>query len=236
MFTDTARIRATVWGYGADATASGLAAAWWHGLLRYAPTITEVTVPRERRRKLLPQSRLRRRDLKPADVVEERGLRVTSLELTAIEAAVRRNGNATIMDTALQRHTKLPALWRAHMRNTGRHGSPAARVLLQGADDGARSPAERLFVRLLKAAGITGWKANYPLAGYVVDFVFLAQKVAIEIDGWAFHTDPEAFGNDRIRQNSISLLGWKVLRFTWFDLTEHPERVIAELRHALRGV
>jgi very-short-patch-repair endonuclease len=57
--------------------------------------------------------------------------------------------------------------------------------------------------------------------------------VAIEVDGWAFHNDPEIFVKDRNRQNNIALLGWKVLRFTWFDLTEYPQRVIAEIRRAI---
>ena len=53
-------------------------------------------------------------------------------------------------------------LWKAHLRNKGRHGSPAARRLLQAAEDGARSEAERILIRLLRAAGITGWKCEPP--------------------------------------------------------------------------
>ena len=45
-FTDAARVRSSVWSYGTEATTSGLAAAWWHGLTRFAPKIVEVTVPR----------------------------------------------------------------------------------------------------------------------------------------------------------------------------------------------
>jgi very-short-patch-repair endonuclease len=41
------------------------------------------------------------------------------------------------------------------------------------------------------------------------------------------------FVKDRNRQNNIALLEWKVLRFTWFDLTEYPKRVIAEIKHAI---
>ena len=59
---------------------------------------------------------------------------------------------------------------------------------------------------------------------------FPKQKVAIEVDGWAFHSDAEDFHIDRERQNNIALLGWQVLRFTWLDLTEYPQRVIAEIR------
>nr|WP_055117749.1 DUF559 domain-containing protein [Mycolicibacterium peregrinum] len=139
------------------------------------------------------------------------------------------------MDTALQRHTELRDLWRAHMRNKGRHGSPAARRLLIAAADGARSEAERLLIKLLREAGITGWKANYRLGRYVIDVAFPADKVAIETDGWAFHHDQEVFQKDRVKQNEIALMGWQVLRFTWLDLTEYPQRVIAEIRLAIRS-
>lgn len=137
------------------------------------------------------------------------------------------------MDRALQGDLELTELWRADFRNKGRHGSPSARRLLQAASDGARSEAERLMVRLLRAAKISGWKANYPVCGYVVDIAFPKQRVAIEVDGWAFHNDHRAFQRDHTRQNAISLNGWQVLRFTWLDLTQYPQRVVAEIAAAL---
>jgi very-short-patch-repair endonuclease len=233
-FTDASRIRAAVWGYGHLAVASGLAAAWWLDMTRFAPDIIEVTVRRDARLRRQPDTRLRRRDLSSRDIVERRGLRTTAPALTVIEAAVRRGGGAKLMDVALQRDVRLSQLWRAHLRNKGRHGSPAARRLLQAAADGARSEAERLLLKLLRRAGITGWKTDYPIAGYKVDVAFPQQRVVIEVDGWAFHSDPEVFAKDRKRQNAIALLGWQVLRFTWLDLTEYPDRVIAEIATAIR--
>jgi very-short-patch-repair endonuclease len=170
--------------------------------------------------------------LAPKDIVERNGLRVTALPLTVVEAAVRRGGGAQLMDSALQRHVELPQLWKAHLRNKGRHGSPAARRLLRAASDGARSEAERLLIKLLRDNNITGWKANYPLAGYKIDVAFGGDKVAIETDGWAFHSSQEDFQKDRERQNKLILLGWRVLRFTWLDLVEYPQRVLAEIRFA----
>jgi very-short-patch-repair endonuclease len=234
-FTDAARIRSAVWGLGAQATASGLAAAWWLELTRFAPDVVEVTVPRVSNHPRRPGTRVRRRNLCAADVIERGGLRVTAMPLTVIEAAVRRGGGPKLMDSALQRHVELRALWDAHLRNKGRHGSPATRRLLQAAEDGARSAAERLLIQLLKTAGITGWKANYPVAGYKVDVGFSACKVALEADGLAFHSDSDDFHNDRVRQNAIALAGWQVLRFTWLDLTEYPDRVIAEVKRAVRA-
>ena len=231
--SDAARIRIAVWSYGTGAAASGLAAAWWHSLTKFAPDLVEVTMPRGTNGRVHPGTRLRRRDLDPHDVVERNDLRVTALPLTVVEAAVRRGGGPKLMDTALQRHVDLTQLWRVHLRNKGRHGSPAARRLLHAAQDGARSEAERLLVKLLKEAGFTGWKANYPVAGYKVDVGFVREHVAIEVDGWAFHSDPHDFQIDRKRQNAIALSGWQVLRFTWLDLTEYPQRVIAEIRAAI---
>jgi very-short-patch-repair endonuclease len=232
-FTDAARIRAAVWAHGTRATASGMAAAWWWEVSRFAPALVEVTVPRTSNHPVRPGVRRRRRDLDPADVIERNGLRVTALPLTVIEAAVSRGGGPKLLDAALQRHVELRTLWNAHLRNKGRHGSPAARHLLHAADSGARSEAERILVGLLRGAGIMGWKANYPIAGYEVDVAFLIPRVAIEVDGLAFHSSADDFQNDRVRQNAIALAHWQVLRFTWLDLTMYPERVIAEIRRAI---
>jgi very-short-patch-repair endonuclease len=231
-FTDAARVRAAVWSYGERAAASGLAAAFWLDLTRFPPAIVEVTVPRDSNGRKRAGSRVRRRDLAAADVVERRGLRVTAFPLTVVEASVRERGGAKLMDSALQRDVTLREMWAAHLRNKGRYGSPASRLLLQAASDGARSSAERLLVTLLRDAGITGWQTNYPVGGYKVDVGFPGAKVAIEVDGFAFHSGPVEFQIDRERQNNIALLGWQVLRFTWLDLTEYPQRVLAVIRSA----
>lgn len=232
-FTDAARVRAAVWGYGDAATATGLAAAWWHDLTKYAPEVVEVTVPKVSNHPKRPGVRGRRRDLAPSDIVERRGLRVTALPLTVVEAAARRGGGMRIVDAAMQRHlVELTQLWRAHLLHKGRHGSPAGRRLLQSADGGAHSEAERTLVRLLRRAGITGWKANQRVGRWEVDVLFADARVAIEVDGLPFHSASDDFQRDRVKQNELSLMRWQVLRFTWLDLTEYPDRVLAEIRHA----
>jgi len=90
-----------------------------------------------------------------------------------------------------------------------------------------------LLVKVLREAGITGWRTNYSVGGYKVDVAFPKVKVAIEVDGLAFHSDSDDFHNDRVRQNNIVVLGWQVLRFTWLDLVEYPHRVIAVIRSAI---
>lgn len=75
--------------------------------------------------------------------------------------------------------------------------------------------------------------ANYRVGDYRVDVGFPGPKVAIEVDGFAFHSGVDEFQIDRFRQNGIVLLKWQVLRFTWLDLTEYPQRVLAMIRAAI---
>jgi very-short-patch-repair endonuclease len=62
---------------------------------------------------------------------------------------------------------------------------------------------------------------------------FPQQKVAIEVDGWAWHVDADRFRNDRRKQNALVRGGWDPLRFTWHDLDGHPATVLAEVTATL---
>jgi very-short-patch-repair endonuclease len=102
----------------------------------------------------------------------------------------------------------------------------------QFAIPGARSPAERLLVGILRRAGISGWVANHQItdaSGPIGDgdIVFPALRLVLELDGWAYHITPDRFRSDRERQNRLVAAGWTVLRFTWHDVTSRPDYVIA---------
>ena len=45
--------------------------------------------------------------------------------------------------------------------------------------------------------------------------------------------DRAPFIGDGGARNRLELLGVKVLLFTWWDYTEHPERLVAQVRAAL---
>ncbi|GAB2933080.1 type IV toxin-antitoxin system AbiEi family antitoxin domain-containing protein [Rhodococcus aerolatus] len=230
-FGDEARLRAVA--ASTDGVVHGLAAAWWHGLVARAPETPTVTVPPGSCPRPLDGVRVRRRDLDPLDVVERHGLRVTGVPLTVLEAAVAMRGGSTFLDRVLQRDTSLGALLRAHERNLGRTGSAAAGRLLAAATDPGSSAAERLLLRLLRRAGVRGARCAYPVAGYEVDVAFPLARVAVEVDGWAFHSDAVRFGRDRVRQNVLVADGWRVLRYTWHHLNDEPDRVVAEIAAAV---
>ena len=85
-----------------------------------------------------------------------------------------------------------------------------------------------------RAAG--NWIRNYPVLGEhgqvvaEIDFADPELKIAIEVDGRAFHSDRRSFERDRERQNMLVIRGWIVLRFTWERLVNDPEGVVAEIR------
>jgi very-short-patch-repair endonuclease len=99
------------------------------------------------------------------------------------------------------------------------------------------SAAERSLHRLLRVAGITGWKANRPILlrdlTFYVDVIVRKRKLVIEIDGRSYHTGTEVFETDRWRQNLLILDGWCILRFTWVMIEERPQEVIAMIREAI---
>ncbi|MFD6893969.1 DUF559 domain-containing protein [Rhodococcus sp. NPDC060086] len=231
--TPSVLLRAAVYGAGFDAVAWGPSAAWWHGLLDEPPTRHYVTVPHHRTRPRHHSICIRRRDLPWKDTVVVRNLPVTALELTVLEASVEMPNGSVLMDRALQRHTSLPRLERAHRRNSRRHGARAAARLLCSAGDGGHSEAERILHRLLRAAGLIGWRAHVRSCGYELDVAFEAERVAIEIDGWAWHRDSNRFRMDAERQNVLVNAGWHVLRFTWHALNDDPEGVLRQIEHAL---
>lgn len=232
--TDEGRVRAAVLWAGEPVTLSAIAAAWWHGLWLDPPSIVELTVPASRYPRARAGIRLRRRDLVDADRVGVRDLWVTSVPLTVLEAAVALGERGSeLLDRALQGRVRFDALHRAHSRNLGSRRAAAAGRLLVAAADRAASAAERRLLALLRAADVGGWRQHYRIDGYELDLAFADHRVAVEVDGWAWHSDARAFRNDRQRQNSLVLAGWTVLRFTWHDLSQRPERVITEIQAAL---
>ena len=137
------------------------------------------------------------------------------------------------MASALQRRANLGELAAGPSAQQGPSRCACRQAPAGGGHCGRTLACRRLLIELLNDDGISGWIANHPVGGYVVDIAFPGLRIAIEVDGWAFHSDRQVFQSDRVRQNQIALLGWQVLRFTWFDLTERPQRVLAQIRRAI---
>jgi very-short-patch-repair endonuclease len=218
-----------------DAVLLGSAAAW----VSFWPEIRVSSIMCSLKHHRRPQPGYQfTRQLIPAELVVNRsGIRYTSPALTALDLCGARGGD--VIDQALRaRSTTLGQLYRALDLTGGRKGNRTKRQLLLDSRAEPWSEAERSFHRLLRNAGVTGWKANRPVvlrnSPYYVDVIFRKLKLVIEIDGRLYHTGAEVFETDRWRQNLLILDGWCVLRFTWAMIEERPEDVIAIVREAIR--
>jgi very-short-patch-repair endonuclease len=237
--TTRSRVRAAVLRAGPGATLSGAAAAFWWSMTAKVPGKVEVIVPPRRHPRPAVGVRMIRRTLDPVDTCSLSDLRVLDRPMAALRGAVAlgRDG-AQLLDRELQNGLPFPLVEQALVRQAGWHGSPRARELVRIAGDGAAAESERLFFGLLRASGITGWRPNAEVTingrVYRPDASFAARRLAVEIDGWAWHSTPDRFRADRRRDNDFLLAGWRVLRFTWYDLTQQPRVVIREVRAALR--
>jgi very-short-patch-repair endonuclease len=68
---------------------------------------------------------------------------------------------------------------------------------------------------------------------YFIDIAFERRKLAIEIDERIHATDLWVFESDRWRQNDLVASGWRVFRFTYPMVVEHPEVFIGTIHRAL---
>jgi very-short-patch-repair endonuclease len=180
-----------------------------------------------------------RRRVPPELVVQRAGFQVTRPSLTALDLCARVGGDA--IDRALRTRTAtLDGLWESFALTGGRRGNGDRRALLIDSRDEPWSAAERVAHRLLRAAGVTGWKANHPITlegqNYYLDIAFAGLRLVVEIDGRLHEDEPQVFENDRWRQNALVLEGWLVLRFTWRMLQDHPEEFVSRVRRAIRSI
>ena len=78
---------------------------------------------------------------------------------------------------------------------------------------------------------------NAPLLEYVVDFLWRDAWLVVEVDGRATHGTRLAFQADRDRDGRLAVAGYRVLRFTWWDVTRRPAVVADRVRrlHTMAG-
>jgi very-short-patch-repair endonuclease len=96
-----------------------------------------------------------------------------------------------------------------------------------------RSEAERKLLELIRAARLPEPRTNARVGRWEVDFLWREHRLIVEVDGYAFHSSRSSFERDRRRDAELGRYGYRVLRFTWRQLSGEPEAIIATLATAL---
>ncbi len=102
-----------------------------------------------------------------------------------------------------------------------------------------RSELEAKFLALCRTASLPSPVVNGRIGvgatALEVDFHWPSARLVVETDGHAAHGTQAAFERDRRRDQMLTAAGWRVVRFTWRQLTRRPGEVAGTVRAALGG-
>ncbi|MGH3871320.1 MAG: DUF559 domain-containing protein [Pseudonocardiaceae bacterium] len=205
--------------------------------------VQHVTVTRRQRRHNRRDLHFHTRSISCGEVERRDGVPVTSIARTLADLATSLDRLPAVwaMDDALRRRLCAKADVAAVIeRWRGGTGCVTAGERLDEADGVAESILETAGRLVLRDRGVPLPIPQYELRardGTLVarlDGAYLHEKIALEYDGAAPHSLPEAVFRDRWRQNGLPELGWTVLRFTWWDVMRDPDGVAATVQRTLR--
>lgn len=119
----------------------------------------------------------------------------------------------------------------------GRRGAGKLLRILTQLEEPAmiRSDLERRFRRLCTSAHIPQPEVNALVAGDEVDFLWRRAKLVVEADGRETHLTRAAFETDRARDARLTVLGFRVVRFTYRQIVDDPGSVGVMVRALLSG-
>jgi len=96
-----------------------------------------------------------------------------------------------------------------------------------------RSVYERKLLKLIQDARLPRPLANAKVEGMEVDLYWPEQKLIVEFDSFAFHSDRAAFERDRERDQKLTAAGYRVIRVTARQLDNSPLAIIITIATAL---
>jgi very-short-patch-repair endonuclease len=179
------------------------------------------------------------RFLPSAHVTVRNEIPVTSIERTVLDMAARvkeRDLERMVIDADRAGLVDWPQLRRVVDGSNGRKGSGRLRRVATGIDPRSRdtrSPLEVDFLALCREAGLPRPEVNVLVEGYMVDFLWGAERFVAETDGYAFHRDRRAFERDRERDLDLAAAGYEVGRFTYRMITDRPGTCAKRIHEAL---
>lgn len=221
---------------------------WWqsaevlqpatHGRARIPPASgpVDISVPRDRPRRRVAV-RVHRVRIRQDEITRLRVIAITTPARTLLDlaAGLEQRELEQVFARMLRARLASPSdLNRLLERYPAKSGGPRLRALLDAGPPAlTRSEAEERFLTLVQRARLPRPRTNVKVAGYEVDLVWPAQRLVVEVDGYAFHSSRDAFEADRRRDAAFAAAGFRVMRVTWRHLTNEPETVVARLAQAL---
>jgi len=233
-----AREHAALLHLGPGAVLSHATAAHLWGLRPPAEDVEVTMVGRDRRSR--PGIRIHRvTELDRADIRAHQGLPLTAPARTLLDLAPELDDEALELAfaEAIKRNRMRRTEARAMVeRHAGHAGIARLRELAFDIHDVAwlRADTERRFLRLIRKAGLPQPETQADFGPFhQIDFLWREERVAVETDGYLFHSLRRDLESDHRRDAKLQAAGFIVLRFSWRLIRNQPEVVLAEVAGVL---
>lgn len=170
-------------------------------------------------------------DLESCDRTRVAVVPVTSVHRTLIDlgdvASAQQVEDA--LDNAVRRGLTSADWLRRQLDRIGTNGRKGAGVLRDLLTDDEERPSwlERRFIRLVSGTEMQPFHREYPVLKYFLDFAWPEAFLGVEVHGEKWHR--KIWLRDWRRHNELTAAGWTVLHFTWTQIRDEPEAVIAEI-------
>jgi very-short-patch-repair endonuclease/predicted transcriptional regulator of viral defense system len=234
--TREGRWMAAVLAYGPKAVLSHRSAGALWGLRSDNRARTDVSVPSRSARSRPGIDVHGSVTLAPEDCTREEGIPCTTVARTLLdlgEVLDHRGLERAIEQAEVLRVFDLRAVEDVLERANGRRGAAVLRAVLAGLEEPALTDTalEERFLMLCRAATLPSPEVNVwldidELPAVKADFLWRAERLVIETDGWESHGTRQAFERDRRRDERLKLAGYELLRFTWRRIIADPSGVM----------
>lgn len=209
------------------------AASLWGFLARWSGAM-EVTTRGKRTR---PGIRTHRcQSFQPRDVTRQRGVPTTSRARTLLDLAPSLPATQltrVVNDARRNHHVGVDALGDVLDRNPLHPGTKLLRLFIDDPANPTASGLEDLFVAFIKKYDFPMPIINFNLRRKQPDAYFPQHNLIVELDGWEFHKDRQAFEEDRERDAENLRHGTPTIRMTEQRLTTDSDREAVRLKDIL---
>jgi Protein of unknown function (DUF559)/Transcriptional regulator, AbiEi antitoxin len=130
---------------------------------------------------------------------------------------------------------EIRAVERVVERGYGRRAlKPIRRLLVEArAPVVVRSALEERFAAFCREHGLPPPATNVIVRGHEVDVFWSAERLIVELDGFAYHHHRAAFERDRTRDAALLASGYRVMRVTHRRLETEPASIAHQIRTLL---
>lgn len=215
---------------GPGAALWGTTAATWLGIVPGVPRLIHVVAPR--RRRLVPGVRTHYR--KRFKRILHKRLRVTPPAQTLLDIAAQLRLQQLRRALAEAEYLRLVTLDEVEaVLGPGKPGAAALRAALKCHRPQLARTKEGLeeeFCLVCERYSLNQPEFNVWVAGCLVDAVWFDGRLIVELDSRLAHSSSRSIENDHRRDLALRAAGFTVLRYTWHQVTQQPDLVVADLR------